>query len=300
VSQAAQKIVRMSPAERTLRPRLVAARRFRPRDLTLFAAAAVLLALTVVAIAAPLLAPHSPTEQDLVGRLAPPTWFHGAHPLGTDELGRDVLSRMLYGTRISIALGFGCTGISAIAGLILGLLAGMRPRWIGAVILRTIDAQLAFPFVVLAIAVVAVTGPRMSIVVFLLSWLGVAQFTRLVNGETLVAARNEYVLASRGLGASMARIAVRDILPNLVGPVLVLTAFNLAQVIIVESALSFLGVGVQPPTPSWGGMLSEGQQYLSTAPWIATTGGIALMLTVLAVNVLGIRARQALDPRSRA
>lgn len=297
MTQAAEETVQLAPMRGGALRRLLLSGGFRPSDGALYLSCLILGGFIVVAFAAPLLAPTSPAQQDLLSRLSAPTWFHGAHPLGTDELGRDVLSRALYGTRISIALGFGCTAISALIGLALGLLAGLRTRRLGAVILRLIDAQLAFPFVVLAIAVVAVTGPRMSVVVFLLSWLGVAQFTRLVNGETRAAAGHEYVLASRALGANTLRIARRDILPNLIGPVLVLTAFNLAQVIIVESALSFLGVGVQPPTPSWGGMLSEGQQYLSSAPWIATTGGVALMLTVLAVNIIGIRARRALDPR---
>jgi peptide/nickel transport system permease protein len=297
VTQAAQKAVRIAPVGGGALLSARITRHFRPSDATFGLSCLILAGFVFIAVAAPVIAPSSPTQQDLLSRLSPPTWFHGAHLLGTDELGRDILSRALYGTRISIALGFGCTAISAIVGLLLGLLAGLRTRWLGPLILRLVDAQLAFPFVVLAIAVVAVTGPRMSVVVFLLSWLGVAQFTRLVNGETQAAARHEYVLASRALGASTMRIARRDILPNLVGPVLVLTAFNVAQVIVVESALSFLGVGVQPPTPSWGGMLSEGQQYLSSAPWVATTGGVALMLTVLSVNIIGIRARRALNPR---
>lgn len=252
--------------------------------------------LAAVALAAPAIAPHSPTGQDLLGRLKPPTWT-GDHPLGTDELGRDVLSRAVYGARVSLALGLGCSLVSGTLGLVLGLLAGLRGGWIDAAVMRLVDVQLAFPFVVLAIAIVAVKGPSIWVLAGLLSWLGWAQFARLVRGEAQAAGRRDYVLAARALGAGPLRIALRDVLPNLLPPVLIIATFNVALVIIQESALSFLGVGVQAPTPSWGGMLSEGQQYLGSAWWIAMTGGVALMVTVLLINLAGVRARRALDPR---
>lgn len=258
---------------------------------------ALLMLVAAVAVAAPWIAPHSPTTQDLIGRLHGPA-LSGGHPLGTDELGRDVLSRVIYGTRVSLALGFGCSLVAAAFGLVLGLLAGLRGGWVDGLVMRLVDAQLAFPFVVLAIAIVAVAGPHIWILAGLLSWLGWAQFARLVRGEAQAAARQDYVLAARALGASKLRIAIRDVLPNLLPPVLIIATFNVAQVIIQESALSYLGVGVQAPTPSWGGMLSEGQQYLGSAWWIAMSGGVALMITVLLVNLVGVRLRRTLDPRT--
>lgn len=268
-------------------------------DVVLVVLVALLALVAAVALAAPWIAPDNPTTQDLVGRLHAPA-LRGDHPLGTDELGRDVLSRVIYGTRVSLALGFGCSLVSATFGLVLGLVAGLRGGWIDGAVMRLVDAQLAFPFVVLAIAIVAVAGPHIWILAALLSWLGWAQFARLVRGEAQAAARQDYVLAARALGASKVRIAIRDVLPNLLPPVLIIATFNVAQVIIQESALSYLGVGVQAPTASWGGMLSEGQEYLGSAWWIAMSGGVALMLTVLLVNLIGMRVRRVLDPRRSA
>lgn len=255
----------------------------------------------VGAAAASEIAPHDPVQQDLRHRFFPPAWQPGGSvgfPLGTDYLGRDVLSRLLFGARISLALGFAATACAVAIGVTLGLLAALRGGWVGAVILRLVDAQLAFPFIVLAIATIAALGTDLVNLFVLLVVFGWAQFARVVRAEALVVMEQGYVEAARSVGVGEWRIAARYVLPNVAASVIVIAAYTVPQVIIIESALSFLGVGVQPPTPSWGSMLSEGQNYLDSAWWLATFAGLAIMLTVLAINLIGSALRTANDPRS--
>jgi peptide/nickel transport system permease protein len=261
-----------------------------------------LVLLVVVAACAPLIAPHDPLDQDVTRKLLPPFWQANGRldfPLGTDQQGRDVLSRILYGARISLALALSATLISSVIGIALGLIAGYRQGLLSDAILRLADAQMAFPFLVLAIALLAVSGPSITNLVIILSVFGWVQFARLTRGEVLSLRERDFVASARALGASDIRISLRHILPNVVPMVIVIWTFSLAQVILVESALSFLGLGVRPPTPSWGSMLADGRVYLDTAWWLETFPGVAIMLAVLSVNLLGDALREVLDPRMR-
>jgi peptide/nickel transport system permease protein len=263
-----------------------------------------LLALIIFcAVAAPVIAPADPYYQNIGNRLAPPFWEAKGSPaniLGTDQLGRDILSRIIYGARVSLALGFLCTILSSMIGVSLGLLAGMGPARVGDAIMRLADAQIAFPFLVLAIAVIAVFGPGFVNLVIILSVFGWVHFARVVRGDALSMKEKEFIDSARTVGLPEWRIAVRHVLPNVLSPVIVIWTFAIAQIVIVESSLSFLGLGVQPPTPSWGSMLSDGRGYLETAWWLGTFPGVAIMLTVLAVNFVGDGLRDALDPRLRS
>jgi len=278
---------------------LRALRGLRRRPLAM--AGLVILAMLVVsAILAPLIAPHDPYDQQLANRLLPPFWEQRGSTdnlLGTDRLGRDVLSRIIFGSRISLALSLTCSVLASVIGVGLGLLAGLRGGRLGELIMRIADVQIAFPFLVLAIAVIAVFGAGFATLVVMLSIFGWVQFARLVRGDVLAIKEKEFVDAARALGASNLRIALRHVLPNVLSPVIVIWTFTIAQVVIVESALSFLGLGVQPPTPSWGSMLADGRNYLDTAWWLGTFPGLAIMLTVMAVNLIGDGLRDVLDPR---
>lgn len=261
---------------------------------------ALLLVIVLAAVFAPLIAPHNPIEQDVTRKLLPPFWEDKGTPeflLGTDQGGRDILSRIIWGARISLALGLGSTLLSSVIGVTLGLVAGYGPKLWGTIIMRVVDAQIAFPFLVLAIALISVAGPSIPNLVAMLAAFGWVQFARLVRGEVLSLREKEFVEAARGLGASGTRIVLRHLLPNALSPVIVIWTFNLAQIILVESALSFLGLGIRPPTPSWGSMLADGRSYLDTAWWLATFPGLAIMLTVLSVNLLGDALREIVDPR---
>jgi peptide/nickel transport system permease protein len=266
------------------------------------ACAVLLLLLGGIALIAPWLPLPDPTMQSPAHRLAPPVWYPaslGGHPLGTDQLGRDVLSRMVYGTRVSLALALACAVLSCLIGVPLGLAAGLRPRYFGESIMAIADVLLAFPFLVLAIAITAVAGSSLPILVIVLAAFGWVQFARLVRGEVLSLREREFVEAARATGASGLKIAQRHILPHVLSPVIVIFTFTLATIILTESALSFLGLGVQPPTPTWGSMLADGRGYLDSAWWIGTFPGLALMATILAVSLLGDGLRDLLDPRMR-
>jgi peptide/nickel transport system permease protein len=262
----------------------------------------VMLAVGLIALLAPVLARHDLAAFDLAHRLAPPAWDprgSAVHPLGTDPLGRDVLTRVLHGTRTSLGVAGGAMLVAAVLGILLGLLSGYAGAWADALIMRLADVQLSFPYLLLAIAVMALMSPSLAnliIVLVLRSWV---VYARLVRVVTLSTKQREFVTAARAAGASGARIVFRHIAPNVVGPSIVLSSFQLAELIIVESSLSFLGLGVQPPTPSWGGMVSEGRDYISSAWWLAAFPGLAIALTVLGANLFGDALRRALDPRLR-
>jgi peptide/nickel transport system permease protein len=264
---------------------------------------AVIVGLVVVAaLAAPLLATSDPTEQDLAVVLKPPFWLEDGslqHPLGTDHLGRDVYSRLIYGAQISLTISVMAALLGAAVGVAAGLVAGYRGGRLGAVIMRIVDLNLAFPLILLALAVVALLGANLKnliIVMTITTWM---IYARVVRGLTLALREREFVQAVRALGAPDARIIARHILPNLLAPVLVIWTLEVARVILMESALSFLGLGVPPPTPTWGRMLAEGRDYLTVAGWIAIFPGIAIMVTVLGINFLGDGLRDLLDPQLR-
>ncbi|MDI3318020.1 MAG: ABC transporter permease [Bacillota bacterium] len=271
-------------------------RRLARNRLALFGAVVVFL-LVVVALFAPWLAPHDPFRQDYGALLRPPS---PAHPLGTDELGRDELSRLLYGARISLEAGILSVGLAVLIGLPLGLFAGFAGGfWDEAVIGRLTDAMLAFPSLILALAIAAVLGPSLTNAMLAIGVSMVPTYVRLVRGQVLAEREREYVEASRALGAGAWRQLFRHILPNVLSPLLVQASLGVASAVIAEASLSYLGLGTQPPTPSWGSMLHTAQGYLTVAPWLATYPGLAIFVTVLAINLVGDGLRDLLDPRQR-
>ncbi|PLX79565.1 MAG: peptide ABC transporter permease [Desulfuromonas sp.] len=265
------------------------------RNRMAMAGAAIVLFMFALAVLAPLVA-GDPGAIDIARRLQPPA---SGHLLGTDDLGRDVLVRILYGARISLLVGFVAVGIATLIGIVLGALAGYYGGWVDGVIMRFVDIMLCFPSFFLILAVIAFLDPsiwNIMIVIGLTGWMGVA---RLVRAEFLSLRERDFVLAARALGARDSRIIFRHILPNAISPVLVSATLGVAGAILTESALSFLGIGVQPPTPSWGNMLIAGKQTLGTAWWLSVFPGLAILLTVLGYNLLGEGIRDALDPRLR-
>ena len=262
----------------------------------------VVAAVVLVALLAPVLAPHGLGGFDLAHRLAPPIWSVGGdwnHPLGTDTLGRDILSRILFGARTSLGIAGVAVLLAAALGIVLGLVSGYAGSWADALIMRLADIQLSFPYLLLAIAVMALLKPSLLnpiVVLVLRSWV---VYARLIRVVTLSAKEREFVMAARAVGARGARIVFRHIAPNVVGPAIVVSSFQLAELIIVESSLSFLGLGVQPPTPSWGGMISEGREYIGSAWWLSAIPGSAIVVTVLGANLFGDALRRSLDPRLR-
>lgn len=263
------------------------------------AGAAVYLAFVLIAVTAPLLTPYDPDAQVLTERFQPPNGLVGVHPLGADNLGRDILSRLVYGSRISIAVGLVTVSVCAIVGSALGALAGYARGRIDAVLLLLLDIWMAFPSLVLAIALSAALGPGLLNLILALSLTGWVSYCRVIRGEVLSLREREFVLASRVIGASGARVVTRHLLPNVVAPIIVLATLEMATVIIAEAALSFLGLGVGASHPTWGGMLNDGRQFLRQAWWLATFPGLCISALVLAVNLLGDGLRDALDPRLR-
>jgi len=264
---------------------------------------AVIVAIVVVcAVFAPLITRVDPNAQDLTSTLVPPMWIAGgvhAHPLGTDNLGRDLLTRIIWGARVSAIVGISVVAIGGTIGVTAGLLAGYRRGWVDAVIARITDVQLAFPLVLLAVAIVAVVGPGLWTVIAAIGLTSWVQYVRVVRAETLSLREREFVLAAQAAGATTTRVIGRHLLPNVASAAIVLGTFEIARAIVLESSLSFLGLGVPPTTPSWGGMLADGRQYLDTAWWTALFPGLAIMTAVMGVNLLGDGLRDALDPASR-
>ncbi|MBI5520593.1 MAG: ABC transporter permease [Desulfovibrio sp.] len=252
--------------------------------------------MSLAALLAPWLSPYDPNAINVDALLLTPSF---AHPLGTDALGRDVLSRILHGGRVSLWVGFVAVGISTAIGLALGLVSGYFGRLVDEVIMRGVDVMLCFPSFFLILAVIAFLEPSLTnimIVIGLTSWMGVA---RLVRAEAMALRGRDFVLAARVAGAGPARIILRHILPNALAPVLVSATLGVAGAILVESSLSFLGLGVQPPDASWGNMLMDGKEVLEVAPWLSVFPGVAILLTVLGYNLLGESLRDILDPRLR-
>jgi peptide/nickel transport system permease protein len=258
--------------------------------------------LVVVATAAPWLAPQDPIRQSLRGRLAPPG-LEGvdgrAHFFGTDHLGRDVLSRVIYGSRVSLAIGFSAVAVGSVLGVALGILAGFGGGRMDGVIMTIADAQLAFPFVLLAIGIIAVLGPSFPTLIVVIGLSGWVSYARILRSQVLVLRSREFVEAIHALGGSLVRIVLRHVLPNVLSSIVVVATLELARSIVLEATLSFLGLGIQPPTPSWGGMIQEGRDYLDSAWWIATFPGLVLMATSIVVSRTGDGLRDLLDPTLR-
>jgi len=265
-------------------------------QLWLVLGAGILLLLLVSALFGPLIAPHHPLRQNLSEDLIP---YSSEHPLGTDKLGRDILSRILHGGRISLLVGVSTVTLSLAIGLIVGSLSGFLGGWTDQLLMRLVDVLLAFPGILLAIAFTAVLGPGLEHVVIALCLIGWTSYARLVRGEILALREREFVQAARALGCKPKRIIWRHLLPNLVPPLLIQSTFGLAAAIVAEGSLSFLGLGVEPPTPSWGSMLNDGRQFLLVAPHLTTYPGLAIMLTVLALNLVGDALQERLTARSR-
>ncbi len=260
----------------------------------------VVLVVMLAALAAPLVAPFDPLEQDIGQRLREPGWQDAqgrVHPLGTDHLGRDILSRIIFGSRIALLVGLAAVVISGVLGMIIGLVAGYFGGRMDDFLMRLADVQLAFPFILLAIAVIGVLGPSLRNIIIVIGVSSWVVYARVVRGEVLSIREREYVHAAVALGSRHWRVLTTHILPNTFTPWLVVATLDMARVIVIESALSFLGLGVQPPTPTWGGMLADGRVYLSTAWWLATFPGLAILITVLGINLFGDGLRDTLDPR---
>jgi peptide/nickel transport system permease protein len=267
--------------------------RFR-RNRFALAGGLVVAALFLVSFLAPLLTPYDPATINAYHVLLPPS---PAHWMGTDELGRDVLTRVLYGARISLKVGFVAIGIAVLIGTIVGLVAGFYGGWIDSILMRFVDIMLCFPTFFLILAVIALLEPSIwyiMLIIGITGWMGVA---RLVRAEVLSIKERDYIMAARAIGASDLRIICRHILPNAAAPILVTATLGIAGAILTESALSFLGIGVQPPTPSWGNILTAGKDYIEFAWWLSLFPGLAILITVLAYNLLGEGIRDALDPR---
>ena len=260
------------------------------------AGSSVVILLFAVSLLAPWIAPYDPSTIDLKHVLAPPSF---GHPLGTDQLGRDVLSRMIWGARISLKVGFVATGIAMLIGTILGAASGYYGRWVDATIMRFVDIMLCFPTFFLILAVIAILEPsiwNIMIVIGLTGWMGI---TRLVRADFISLKERDFVSAARVIGASDFRIIFVHILPNAMASVLVATTLGIAGAILTESALSFLGIGVQPPIPSWGNILTAGKDNIDIAWWLSLYPGLAILITVLGYNLLGEGIRDSLDPRLR-
>jgi peptide/nickel transport system permease protein len=261
----------------------------------------ILLAVVVASVGAPLLASGDPIKPSFTRRLQSPRVLGGVSTavLGTDNLGRDIFARLLYGGRVSLALAASAVALAAGAGVIVGLAAGVMGGRLDDLVMRLADVQLAFPVIMLAIVIVAVVGTSPVALVGILALSGWVLYARTVRATVLTVRQLEYVEAARTLGASDLRVVVRHILPNTLSPILVIGSSQFATMVLLESGLSFLGLGVQPPQPSWGAMLAEGRDYLSNAWWLATVPGMAISLVVLGANLLGDGLRDILDPRLR-
>jgi len=260
-----------------------------------YAGVMILALLVATALLAPALAPHDPARQNLDSDLLT---YSSAHPLGTDKLGRDILSRTIYGGRVSLLVGVATVAISLSIGLAIGSLSGYLGGWLDHLLMRLVDILLAFPGMLLAIAFTAVLGPGLDHVILALCLIGWTGYARLVRGEILALREREFVHAAQALGCKPSRVILRHLLPNLLSPLLIQATFGLAAAIIAEGSLSFLGLGVEPPTPSWGSMLSEGRQFFLVAPHLTTYPGLAIMLSVLGLNLVGDGLQERLNARN--
>lgn len=264
------------------------------------AASAVVLLFLLMAIFAPWIAPQDPNDSDLLRRLQAPVWMEGgewAYPLGCDALGRDLLSRIIFGSRVSIFIGAAVIFIATAVGVVAGLLSGYLRGWVDTVISRVVDILLAFPYLLFAIGLMAMMGPGLQNIILALAYKEWVIPCRLVRGETMALREVEYVEAARAVGGSSLYIMAREILPNILSSVIVVSTLRMAHVIILEASLSFLGIGVQPPTASWGSLVADGRSFIWDAWWVSTFSGVAILLLVLSINVASQGLRDAFDPR---
>ncbi len=264
------------------------------RHATVIISVAILTLLCAAALLADVLSPHRPETINLRVRLTAPLTLP-EHPLGTDATGRDILSRILHGGRVSLTVGLLATAIGLVLGTLLGIISGYFRGWADEIIMYLVDVQFALPFVLLAVAVSLVLGRSLAVLIGLAALSTWSLYARVIRGEVLSLREREFVIAARSLGASDAYIMFHHLLPNLAGPLLVLGTLSIGRIILLESGLSFLGIGIQPPTPSWGGMINEGRDYLSSAWWLSTLPGIVLMTLVLVIGTLGDWLRDRLD-----
>ena len=295
----------------TLAPPLEAAALARPaggsrvwrklvRNPATLAGAIILVIVIGAAVFAPWVAPQDPTRQSLIRRFIPPVWAEGGkavHVLGTDQVGRDILSRIIYGARVSLLVGVSAVAVSLTVGVTLGLLAGFLHGRVDTVITTVVDVWLSFPQLLLALAFVAALGPSLTTIIVVLGFTGWERYTRVVRAEVLALREKDFVEAARAMGASAARTIMRHLLPNTFSSIIVLSTLQVAQAILQEAALSFLGVGTGSAYPTWGQMIALGRDFVSVAWWLPTFPGLAILLTVLAINLVGDRLRDALDPR---
>ncbi|MFW6273699.1 MAG: nickel transporter permease [Halanaerobium sp.] len=254
----------------------------------------IIILFTLIALFAPHISPYDPMEQNFIKSFRPPS---SEHFLGTDEFGRDVFSRIIYGARISLQIGFVAVFISLIVGVLLGLIAGYYGSWIDMIIMRLMDLMLSFPYILLALVIMSILGPGIYNAMVAIGIVYVPQYARIVRSSVLSVKKMEYVMAARALGANDIRIILKHIFLNSMAPIIIQTTLSIGRAIINAAGLSFLGLGAQPPTPEWGAMLSNGQDFLRNAPWIATFPGIAIALLVLGFNLVGDGLRDAFDPR---
>jgi len=262
----------------------------------------IVVSVLLIALLAPLLAPHDPYQQDLLKRLVPPVWdSRGSweHVLGTDHLGRDYLSRLIYGARISLLIGIGAALISGIIGTIMGVVAGYFGGRVDMIVTFMITVRLSMPVVLVALAVVAIVGGSLQVVIAVLGLLLWDRFAVVMRSSTLQIRSMDYVAAARAVGCSTSRVLMTEVMPNVVNNLIVITTIEIAHAIILEAALSFLGLGVQPPMPSWGLMVSEGKDMMLFEPWLITIPGVALFLLVLAINLMGDGVRDITAPENR-
>lgn len=272
------------------------------QKLTVAVAIAICVLFVLVALCAPLIAPHDPAQGVLVDRLQPPIWSEdssGDYLLGTDRLGRDMLSRLIYGAQISLAVCVLAIFFSGFVGSVLGVLAGYFGGVVDSVLMRIVDLAMSFPVILLALLFGVIYGPGFGNVILVISLVLWSQYARLARAETLKVKGEDYVALARTAGCSTLTILCRHIAPNIAGALIVLATLQVGTVIIIEASLSFLGVGVPPPTPAWGSMIADGRSYITSAPWLAIVPGIAMMLTVMAVNILGDYLAERLNPRLR-
>lgn len=278
----------------------IVARKRRKTPWRLIVPAAMLGLIVLAAVLAPLIAPYGPNQQDLGARLLPPFWLGGgstAHLLGTDDLGRDILTRILYGAQVSLSVGAIAVVCRMVSGVLIGLIAGYYGGFLRAFFMRLGDVQLALPSLVLALGIIAALGPSTGNVILVLAITGWILYARLVVSQVISLRENDFVASTRLLGASDFRVIFRHVLPNIMPTVIVFASLDFGLMMLTEGSLSFLGLGVQPPQPSWGGMAAEGRAFIGTAWWIATLPGLALVITVAVANVLGEQLRDRLDPR---
>jgi peptide/nickel transport system permease protein len=266
------------------------------RNRLMQAGIAVVAAMIALAVLADVVSPYDPTEMKVSNALKPPSW---AHPFGTDRFGRDVLSRTIHGTRIALGVALSSIAVSVALGTVLGLVGGYFGGWLDIAIGRVMDVLFSFPTLILAIAIAAMLGPGLTNAALAIAVVYAPLFSRVARGPVIAEREKEHVMAALGLGAGAARVIVRHILPNVMAPLVVQISVSLAYAILVEASLSYLGLGTQPPAPSWGVMLNEGRTYLETAPWISIFPGLAIMLAVLGFNFLGDGLRELLDPQLR-